>query len=136
MKETLITNAKLIDPSENLNDIYDILIKNCKIETISKNINKNNISKVIDAKGHTITPGFIDLHVHYREPGETYKENIQTGSLASAKGGFTTVLMMANTIPTMDNLDKLKYQKQIIEVNSIIRTLQTASVTHERKGSD
>ena len=51
MKETLITNAKLIDPSENLNDIYDILIKNRKIETISKNINKNNISNVIDAKG-------------------------------------------------------------------------------------
>ena len=59
MKETLITNAKLIDPSENLNDIYDILIKNRKIETISKNINKNNISNVIDAKGHKITPGFI-----------------------------------------------------------------------------
>ena len=136
LKETLITNAKLIDPSENLNDIYDILIKNRKIETISKNINKNNISNVIDAKGTTISPGFIDLHVHYREPGDTYKENIRTGSIASAKGGFTTVLMMANTNPAMDNLAKLKHQKKIIETNSIIRTLQTASVTLERKGSN
>ncbi len=136
LKETLIKNAKLVDPSENLNDIYDILIKNQKIEIISKKINKNSISNVIDAKGNTITPGFIDLHVHYREPGETYKENIRTGSIASAKGGFTTVLMMPNTNPTMDNLDKLKHQNQIVKANSIIRTLQTASVTHERKGSN
>ena len=73
-------------------------------------------------------------HVHYRDPGETYKENIESGSKSSAKGGFTTVLMMANTIPTMDCVEVLEKQKDIINKNASIRILQTASVTVGRKG--
>ncbi len=133
MKKFIIKNAKIIDPSENLNQVSDLLINDGKIIQISKNIDIDNL-ETIDLNKKILTPGLIDLHVHYRDPGETYKENIESGSKSSAKGGFTTVLMMANTIPTMDCVEVLEKQKDIINKNASIRILQTASVTVGRKG--
>ncbi|NCG35019.1 MAG: amidohydrolase family protein [Dehalococcoidales bacterium] len=133
MKKFIIKNAKIIDPSENLNEISDLLIDDGKIIQISKNIDISNL-EIIDLNKKTLIPGLIDLHVHYRDPGETYKENIESGSKSSAKGGFTTVLMMANTTPTMDCVEVLEKQKDIINKNASIRVLQTASVTVGRKG--
>jgi|TARA_B110000263_G_scaffold75033_1_gene65487 dihydroorotase len=133
MKKFIIKNAKIIDPSENLNQISDLLIGEGKIIDISENIDNSNL-EVIDLNKKTLIPGLIDLHVHYRDPGETYKENIESGSKSSAKGGFTTVLMMANTIPTIDCVENLEKQKEIINKNASIRVLQTASVTVGRKG--
>ena len=133
MKKFIIKNAKIIDPSENLNQVSDLLINDGKIIQIFKNIDIDNL-ETIDLNKKILTPGLIDLHVHYRDPGETYKENIESGSKSSAKGGFTTVLMMANTIPTMDCVEVLEKQKDIINKNASIRILQTASVTVGRKG--
>lgn len=133
MKKFIIKNAKIIDPSENLNQTSDLLINEGKIIDISENIDNSNL-EVIDLNNKTLIPGLIDLHVHYRDPGETYKEDIESGSKSSAKGGFTTVLMMANTIPTMDCVEVLEQQKAIINKNASIRVLQSASVTIGRKG--
>ena len=133
MRNFIIKNANIIDPSENLNQISDLLINDGKIIEISKNIENSDL-EIIDINKKTLIPGLIDLHVHYRDPGETYKENIKSGSKSSAKGGFTTVVMMANTIPTMDNKKVLEKQNEVINKNASIRILQTASVTIDRKG--
>ena len=129
----LLKNFRLFDPSEKLDKISDLLIQDGKIKIIDEFIKINNV-KTIQGNEQILLPGLIDFHVHYRDPGETYKEEIFTGSRASAKGGFTTVIMMANTNPAMDNISSLLNQKESIDKNSIIRILQTAAVTIGRQG--
>ena len=135
MKNLIIKNAYLIDPSENLDLVSDILISDGKIKKISKKIEITN-EEIIDANNKILLPGLIDFHVHYRDPGETYKEDIESGSNASAKGGFTTVVMMANTDPAIDSVDKVIEQRKTIENFSKIRALQTSALTLSRKGKD
>ena len=135
MKNLIIKNAYLIDPSENLDLVSDILISDGKIKKISKKIEITN-EEIIDANNKILLPGLIDFHVHYRDPGETYKEDIKSGSNASAKGGFTTVVMMANTDPAIDSVDKVIEQRKTIENFSKIRALQTSALTLSRKGKD
>ena len=94
MNNLILKNVHLLDPSENLDSLSDILISDGKIKKISKKIEINK-EKVIDGKNRLLVPGLIDFHVHYRDPGETYKEDIKSGSIASAKGGFTTVVMLS-----------------------------------------
>ena len=77
------------------------------IGKIADNIDASDNEEIIDAKGLTVAPGLIDTHVHFRDPGFTYKETLHTGALAAAKGGFTTVICMANTSPVVDNTEVL-----------------------------
>ena len=86
----------------------DILIEDGLITCIDENINET-ADTVIDAKGFIAAPGFVDVHVHFRDPGQTWKEDIITGAAAAAAGGYTSVVMMANVIPAVDNPDTLKY---------------------------
>ena len=135
MNDLILKNVHLLDPSENLDSLSDILISDGKIKKISKKIEINK-EKVIDGKNRLLVPGLIDFHVHYRDPGETYKEDIKSGSIASAKGGFTTVVMMANTNPAMDSLEKIIDQRRTIEKKSKIRILQTSALTLGRQGKN
>jgi len=135
MNKLLLKNFTIIDPSGNLKNINDLLIVDGKIKELSESIELSD-AKIIEGNKNILIPGLIDLHVHYRDPGETYKEDIKTGSMASAKGGFTTVVMMSNTSPAIDNLSALLEQKQIIDLYSKIRVLQTSSVTVGRKGKE
>ena len=86
----LIKNGRVLNPSENMDKVMDIYVEDGVIKEKAEGINKN-ADKVIDADGCYVMPGLIDLHVHFRDPGLTYKEDIETGSRAAAKGGFTTV---------------------------------------------
>ena len=90
---TLIKNGYVIDPSTNTEGIYDIYIKDQTIEQVAPKIDLD-AEQVIDASGLYVMPGFIDLHVHLREPGFEYKETIQTGSMAAAAGGYTPIVPM------------------------------------------
>lgn len=112
----LIKNGYLIDPKSGRNGIFDILIKDKKIVKIDSFIMELDLSEeerkdlqVIYADNMMIAPGLVDVHVHFRDPGFTYKEDIYTGAKAAAKGGFTTVVLMANTKPTVDNEETLSY---------------------------
>ncbi|MFR3730362.1 dihydroorotase [Lacrimispora sp.] len=106
-----IRNAHVIDPADKTERTVDICLSDGKIAAIGKSLDFN-VSKedvVIDASGYLVAPGLIDVHVHFRDPGFTYKEDIQTGARAAAKGGFTTVVCMANTRPPVDNTETLEY---------------------------
>lgn len=115
----LIKNGYMIDPKSKQEGKRDILIEDGKIKQIkekleaaaflSENKQAEDTLQVIDAEGLVIAPGLIDVHVHFRDPGFTYKEDIETGARAAAKGGFTTVVLMANTKPAADNVETLHY---------------------------
>ena len=96
----LIKNGRVMDPKTGFNQIADLLVEGKKIVKIGQNLQAEG-AKVIDASGLVVAPGLVDIHVHFREPGQTHKEDIHTGALAAAAGGFTTVVMMANTNPTI-----------------------------------
>lgn len=102
----ILKNGFLINPRTNTSEPADIRISNGIIEEIGANISKEQ-EEILDITGLTIAPGLIDTHVHFRDPGFTYKETLHTGSLAAAKGGFTSVICMANTSPAVDSVETL-----------------------------
>ena len=130
----LIKNGRLIDPKTKRDEIVDILIDGDIIKKIG-NIKEDNYTRVIDASGKIVAPGLIDIHVHFRDPGLLYKEDIFTGAKASAKGGFTTVVAMANTKPVIDNENILKEfldKANKAEIN--IKTV--ATISKDLKGKE
>ncbi len=130
----LIKDGRVIDPKRGIDDVLDIVIEGKKIKKIGKYQRSEEYDRIIEAKGLTVAPGLIDVHVHFRDPGFTYKEDIQTGASSAAAGGFTTVVCMANTKPCADNVDTLKY---ILEEGkkTPIHVLASGTVTEGMKGS-
>jgi len=98
----LIKGGRLIDPRSGTDELRDLVIERDRIKYIGRFHVSDEYERVIDAKGKVVAPGLIDVHVHFRDPGLTYKEDILTGSAAAARGGFTTVVCMANTKPIAD----------------------------------
>lgn len=129
----LIKNGYILDPASNREGNYDILIEGNKIKSVDKNIDEK-VDKIIDAKGMYVMPGFIDLHVHLREPGYEYKETIATGTRSAASGGFTTVCPMPNTNPVIDSVEKIEDFKKRLEKDSLINVLPIGSVTKGQVG--
>lgn len=108
MSLVLIRNGHVIDPSQGFDGIYDIMLEDGKIAMIEPNI-RERADRVIEATGLTIMPGLVDMHVHLRDPGFIYKEDIYTGSNAAIAGGITSVLCMPNTNPVVDNAETINY---------------------------
>lgn len=134
----LIKNGRIVDPVRQFDDIADILIEGKNIAKVGKNLkldeNDSNL-RVIDASGLVAAPGLVDAHVHFRDPGFTYKEDIETGAKAAAKGGFTMVVCMANTKPAVDNLETLKYI-QDKAAKTGIHILQASTITKGLQGKE
>lgn len=128
-KEFIVKNARVIDPSQNLDKVCDVMISNGKFaEKVSKS------AKVIDAKGLILAPGFVDLHAHLRDPGQTSKETVETGTMAAAAGGFTTIVAMPNTSPAADNPATIRLINDIIERTAKVKVYQSACITEGRQG--
>lgn len=104
----LIKNGLVVDPANNIEDKLDILVRGGVIAEVGRDI-KADDAEVINAENKVVAPGLIDLHVHFREPGYEYKEDIASGSAAAARGGVTTVVCMPNTLPVIDNSALVKY---------------------------
>lgn len=139
----IIKNGRVIDPKSGFDGIADIIIKDGKIEKILKKAENSEVQEalpetgeeVIDASGLIVAPGLIDVHVHFRDPGLTYKEDIETGAAAAKAGGFTTVVMMGNTKPVIDNEETLRYVLEKGEQTGI-HVLSAANITKGMKGKE
>jgi len=129
--ELLIKNARIIDVTQDF--LGDIYIKSGLIEEIGKEIKKDNI-EVFDCKGKVLMPAFIDTHAHFRDPGLTWKEDIETGSRAALKGGYTGVCLMANTNPICSSREILEYVRNKSKELNLIDIHQCLSVTKNFDG--
>lgn len=105
----IIKNGYFIDPASGVEGYRDVAIMEDKIIAIEENLEVSPFYSEIDATGLIVAPGLVDVHVHFRDPGFTHKEDIESGAAAAAKGGFTTVVLMANTKPAVDNAETLSY---------------------------
>lgn len=117
-------------------DIEDIAIVDGRIAERAKSITPNEGDRVIDAEGLVVAPAFVDVHVHLREPGYGYKERIETGTMAAARGGYSTVCPMPNLNPVPDCIENLKVQQDIIDRDAKIEVLPYAAITIGRKGEE
>lgn len=136
----LIYTAHIMDPYTGLDGLRDILIDdNGIIAKVEKHIDwasSGGSVKLIDAKSMTVAPGFVDGHVHFRDPGQTQKEDIQTGAQAAAAGGYTSVICMANTSPACDNLETLQYVQQTAAAQPLVNILQACAITKGLQGKE
>ncbi len=131
----LIKNGRVIDPASRVDDTLDILIDKGKIREIKPTI-KGDGTKIIDASRLVVAPGFIDMHVHLRQPGQEDKETIKTGSLAAAKGGFTTIACMPNTSPVNDSRGVTEYILSEARRNAVVNVFPIAAVTRGLAGEE
>ncbi len=130
-----IRNGRVINPKTGFDKIADVIIEDKKVvDVVETSATCENFDRIIDASGKCVAPGLIDMHVHFREPGFTYKEDIRTGSLAAAAGGFTTVCQMPNTNPIIDNGDIVREVNQIVKEKAAVDVLTIGAITLGEKG--
>lgn len=130
----IIKNGRVIDPSQSIDRVTDLLVVDGKISTIDHMDSTYETYEVFDATGFVVAPGFIDLHCHLREPGQEYKETIESGTKAAAAGGFTTVCAMPNTEPPADNKSVVEFVIRKARKEGCIRVLPIGCVTKGSKG--
>ncbi|MCD4831574.1 MAG: dihydroorotase [Anaerohalosphaeraceae bacterium] len=132
MKSLLIKNGRVIDPANKIDSKCDVLVVDGKIADIGKLTTEADT--VIDASGKFVTPGLIDIHVHFREPGDEEEETIRSGSSAAVAGGFTSVVCMPNTDPTVDNATSVEYAHRMGRQARKTHIYVMGAITKDRKG--
>lgn len=131
----IIKNGFIIDPATQKSGKFDIRIENGVIRQIAADLPVADSGEMIDAEGLTVAPGLVDTHIHFRDPGFTYKEDLHTGALSAAKGGFTSVICMANTSPVVDSVPVLSDILERAKAEKI-RIYQAAAVSCSLKGEE
>jgi dihydroorotase len=129
----LIRNGRVLDPANGVDMNADVLLQDGRVSRVGASLSDDG-ARVIDATGLVVAPGFVDLHTHLREPGFEYKESIETGTLAAARGGFTTVCCMPNTDPPIDNKGTVEYILRQAATVGAVRVLPIGCVTKGRAG--
>ena len=131
MESLLIQNGRVIDPANGIDAHQSLLILNGKIAALGAEAEAKagDEIKVIDARGKVVCPGLVDIHVHLREPGQSAKETIETGTKAAALGGFTTVVCMPNTTPSIDSPGTVALIQDEVEKSAAINVFTTGAIT-------
>ena len=139
--KTLLARGRVIDPSQDLDRVTDVLIEDGRISRIGNNLKPKGSKKadpdlvIIDLKGMTVVPGLIDMHTHLRDPGFEYKETVETGSAAAAAGGFTAIACMANTNPINDNRAVTEYIIRKAKTCGLVRVYPIGAISSGLKGA-
>jgi dihydroorotase len=136
MNSLLLTGGRVIDPANKFDSSADVLIVDGKISAVGKNLSAPKEIEIFDATGKIICPGLIDLHVHLREPGQTAKENLATGTTAAARGGFTSVVCMPNTSPTIDNSGTVALIRERASHEGIVNVFVAGAITKNIAGEE
>ncbi len=131
----LIQNGYVLDPESKREGIYDVLVEDDKIVRVAESISEP-ADRIIDASGAYVMPGFIDLHVHLRDPGLEYKETLETGGKAAARGGVTTVCAMPNTKPVVDHGEKVRDVHERAKADSPVNVIQIGAITVGQQGEE
>ena len=131
---TLYRNGQVFDTRTGGPVSADLITRDGVVEAVRPGVDPTGADRVFDLKGLTVFPGFVDVHVHFREPGFSYKETIASGSLAAARGGYTQVCAMPNLDPAPDTPERLAVEQAIIDRDAVIRVLPFASITMGQKG--
>lgn len=132
----LIRGGRILDAATDTDKVGDVYLKDGIIAAIGENLKEQPGDRLVDAAGCVVMPGLIDLHVHFRDPGLEYKEDIESGSRAAARGGVTTVVAMPNTKPVIDNPDRLRYVQNKAAQVSGIHVLQAGAITMGEAGKE
>ncbi|MCI6092287.1 dihydroorotase [bacterium] len=131
----LIKNGHVVNPENDLNAVQDVLIENDRIIKVADSV-QDDADTVLDAKGMYVMPGFIDLHVHLRDPGLTYKETLETGGMAAARGGVTTICAMPNTRPVTDTSQMIEELHERAAHESPVHVIQLGAITKGQLGEE
>ncbi|HZA13729.1 MAG TPA: amidohydrolase family protein, partial [Myxococcaceae bacterium] len=132
----LIRGGRLIDPHHGMDAVRDVLLRGGKVAEISERPLQPSGASVIDAAGKWVAPGFIDLHVHLREPGEEGKETILTGARAAVAGGFTAIVAMPNTVPPIDSGPLARFVAAVGREANLCRVYPSGAITRGQKGQE
>jgi dihydroorotase len=132
----LIRGGRVLDPANSLDSVQDLLLQDGKVTKLGSKLTAPPGATVIDAAGKAVCPGFIDMHVHLREPGHEYKETVATGTRAAAAGGFTAVCCMANTSPVNDNRSITDYILARARSEGVVRVYPIGAVTRGLEGKE
>ncbi|MCX5732353.1 MAG: dihydroorotase [Deltaproteobacteria bacterium] len=137
MKDVVvIQGGRVIDPASGVDGIRTVVLRGGKVAVVAERVDAPSGAQVVDARGKWVTPGFIDLHVHLREPGQEYKESIATGTRAAVAGGFTSVCAMPNTIPANDNTSVTELMLARAAAAGLARVYPVGAVSKGRKGEE
>ena len=136
MNSLLLTGGRVVDPANNFDSLADVLILDGKISAVGKNLAAPAGVETLDATGKILSPGLIDLHVHLREPGQTAKENIASGTAAAARGGFTSIVCMPNTLPAIDNAGTVALIHERARNEGAVNVFVTGAVTKGIAGEE
>ena len=130
----LITGGRVIDPSQHCDTVCDLLISNGVVEAIGQNLKAPEGTRVVDATGKCVVPGLIDMHVHLRDPGYEYKEDIVSGTKAAVAGGFTSLCCMPNTKPVTDNKTVVRYIIEKAQTEGFCNVFPVGNITQGMQG--
>ncbi len=132
MKITRITNGRIIDPANNRDEVADLWLADGKITAPQP----GSENETLDARGLVVAPGLIDIHVHLREPGQSHKETIATGTRAAAAGGFTSIVAMPNTNPSADSAATITWIKEKAAREACVNVFCTGAITKGLLGEE
>jgi dihydroorotase len=136
--ETLLTGGRVIDPASGRDEVTDVLLAEGKIKAVGRDAaaQASPNTQRVDVKGLVVCPGLIDLHVHLREPGQSAKETIATGTAAAARGGFASVVCMPNTLPAIDNAGTVAYIREQAERDGVVNVFVTGAISKDLAGEE